>query len=151
MTTHQETKFLPYTPTQLFTLIADVERYPEFIPWCSALRIVERRQEEGNEILEAEMMVSFQMFREKFRSRVKLDEAAKAIDISYIDGPFKYLDSLWVCKPADGGCDIDFSVDFAFKNFILQKTVGIFFGEAMHKIVGAFETRAEELYGDASV
>jgi len=146
MTTHNETRFLPYTPTQMYTLIADVERYPEFIPWCSALRIVDRKNDGDTETIEADMMVSFQVFREKFRSRVTLEEADKKIDISYVDGPFKYLDSLWVCAPVEGGCNIEFSVDFEFKNFLLQKTVGLFFGEAMQTIVGAFEKRAHALY-----
>ncbi|MEM7242143.1 MAG: type II toxin-antitoxin system RatA family toxin [Pseudomonadota bacterium] len=147
MTTHHETKFLPYAPDQMFDLIADVERYPEFIPWCSALRITDRKRDIDAEIIEADMVVSFQLFREKFRSRVRLEAPEKKIDIAYVDGPFNYLDSLWTCKPAEGGCLIDFSVDFEFKNIILQNTVGLFFGEAMQMIVGAFEARAHDLYG----
>lgn len=149
MPTHSETRRLPYTAQQMYDLVADVARYPEFLPWCAAARI--RHQEmrpDGSTLLEADLVISFKVFRERFGSRVVLWPEAMKIDTEYLDGPFKYMKSNWGFVDApEGGCDVSFFVDFEFKNMILQKIIGVVFNEAMHRIVRAFETRAAALYG----
>jgi coenzyme Q-binding protein COQ10 len=148
MPTHAEKRKLPYSAAEMYTLIAGIERYPEFLPWCSAARIRERRQEGGREIVDAELVISFRVFRERFGSRVVLRPAENRIDVAYLDGPFRYLANHWYFRPLDdGGCEVDFFVDFEFRSSVLQALIGVVFGEAMQRIVRAFEKRAEALYG----
>ncbi|WP_109464674.1 type II toxin-antitoxin system RatA family toxin [Albibacillus kandeliae] len=147
MPTHSETRHLPYAPQQMYDLVADVARYPEFLPWCAAARIRRRYAEGASEVMEADLVISFKVFREKFGSRVTLWPADRKIDTEYLDGPFKYLKSQWSFTEAEGGCAVSFYVDFEFKNAILQKVIGLVFNEAMQRIVRAFENRAAELYG----
>jgi coenzyme Q-binding protein COQ10 len=144
MPTHAEKRLLPYTPEQLFDLVADVERYPEFLPWAVAARI---RSREGN-VITADLMIGFKMFRERFTSRIVLDRPRR-IDVSYTEGPFKYLNNHWVFEPMPGGgtC-IDFFVDFEFRSVLLQRLIGMLFNEAVRRMVQAFETRARQLYGE---
>ncbi len=144
MPTHAEKRHLPYRPDQLFDLVAGVDRYPEFLPWCKAARIVRR---EGN-VFYADLVVAFRVFRERFRSRVTL-LPKHGIDVEYIDGPFRYLNNHWRFEPAeDGGCIVDFYVDFEFRSKILQQLIGLLFNEAVQRMVGAFEARARQLYGE---
>ncbi len=144
MPTHAEKRVLPYTPQQIFDLVADIERYPEFLPWCVAARIRERHED----CLVAEMVIGFKVFRERFTSHVVLDPAGRRIDVTYKDGPFRYLNNHWHFEPrADGGCVIDFFVDFEFKSVLLQKAITVLFNEAVRRMVQAFEHRAEDLYG----
>jgi len=143
MPSHTERRPMPYTPEQLFDLVADVDRYPEFLPWCVATRI---RQREEKELI-ADMVIGFKMFRESFTSRVTL-KRPHTIDVSYENGPFKYLENHWIFEPNNNGCVIDFSVKFEFKSRLLEKAIGAVFQEAVHRMVGAFETRADVLYGD---
>ncbi len=148
MTTHAETRIMPYSAQQMYDLIADIERYAEFLPWCAGLRIRTRTQQLDCEVLDAEMVVSFKVFREKFGSRVVLRPDENRIDVSYLDGPFKYLDNKWHFKPIDdNSCEVDFFVDFEFKSRTLQALIGVVFHEAMRQVVRAFEKRAEKLYG----
>ncbi|MEK9756926.1 MAG: type II toxin-antitoxin system RatA family toxin [Paracoccaceae bacterium] len=147
MPTHSEVRSLPYSASQMYALVADVERYSEFLPWCSAARIRQRAQKGKSEILDADLVISFKVFREKFGSRVTLWENMHKIDTEYLDGPFKYMQSNWSFSDTDEGCDVEFFVDFEFKNAILQRIIGVVFNEAMQRIVRAFETRAAELYG----
>jgi len=149
MPQHAETRRLPWTAAQMYDLVADVERYPEFLPWNSAARIRSRTPgPEDSEVIEADLVISFKVFRERFGSRVTLWPARKCIDTDYLEGPFKYLRSGWrFTDLPDGGCTVDFHVDFEFRNAILQKVIGVVFGEAMSLIVRAFETRARALYG----
>ena len=147
MPTHSEVRSLPYNAKQMYALVADVERYSEFLPWCSAARIRQRVQQGESEILDADLVISFKVFREKFGSRVTLWENMHKIDTEYLDGPFKYMQSNWSFSDTDEGCDVEFFVDFEFKNAILQRIIGVVFNEAMQRIVRAFETRAAELYG----
>lgn len=147
MTTHAETRVMPYSAQQMYGLIADIERYPEFLPWCAAVRERSRRSEDGVETIDAEMIVSFKVFREKFGSRVILRPAENRIDVSYLDGPFKYLENRWTfTQLPDGQCEVDFFVDFEFRSRTLQTLIGLVFNEAMRQIVRAFERRAAALY-----
>lgn len=148
MPTHAEKRPLPYTPEQMFRLVADVEKYPEFLPWCVASRI---RRRDGD-VIHADLMIGFKLVRERFTSKVTLNEAAMRIDVQYTDGPFHYLNNHWIFLPdpdsADGtGCIVDFFVDFEFRSKTLQKIMGVLFNEAVRRMVHAFETRAEALYG----
>lgn len=150
MTTHSETRILPYTADQMYALIADIESYPQFLPWCSACRVRARSQEDAQEVVDADMIISFKVFREKFGSRVTLKPDQRMIDVEYLDGPFKYLINNWKFTPHAEGCEVSFFVDFEFRSFVLQKLIGLVFNEAMQRVVRAFEERAEALYGRAS-
>lgn len=144
---HSETRILPYSPEDMYALVADVASYPEFLPWCGAARIRSRQDRGDHEVIEADLVISFKLFREKFGSRVTLYPALKRIDTEYLDGPFKYLKSQWTFSPEGDGCKVDFWVDFEFRNALLGAAAGLFFNEAMQRIVRAFETRAAKLYG----
>ena len=146
MPAHSETKHLPYTAQQMYDLVADVARYPEFLPWTAAARIRSRKAIEGGEVMEADLVISFKVFRERFGSRVTLLPDQGRILTEYIDGPFKHLKSVWSFADRDGGCDVAFSVDFEFRNAILAGIIGLVFNEAMTRVVRAFETRAAQLY-----
>ena len=147
MPTHSETKFLPYTPQQMYNLVADVGSYPQFLPWCAAARIRKRVDQGDSELMEADLVISFKVFRERFGSRVILWPDDWKIDTEYLDGPFRYMKSNWSFSEAEGGCNVSFFVDFEFKNAILQGIIGMVFNDAMQRIVRAFERRARELYG----
>lgn len=147
MPTHTENRHMPYTAQQMYDLVADVASYPEFLPWCAAARIRSQTPQGDAKVMLADLVISFKVFREKFGSRVTLFEGQRKIDTEYLDGPFKFLKSTWSFEEADGGCQVDFYVDFEFKSRILQGVIGVVFNEAMLRIVRAFETRAEELYG----
>ncbi len=146
---HSDSRIVPYTASQMYDLVADVESYPKFLPWNSAARIRARHPgEAGAEVVEADLVISFKVFRERFGSRVTLWPAEKRIDTEYLDGPFRYLKSGWhFMDLPEGGCRVEFFVDFEFKNAILGKVIGVVFGEAMSRIVRAFEDRARALYG----
>jgi coenzyme Q-binding protein COQ10 len=143
MPTHAEQRLLPYTQEQLFDLVADVERYPEFLPWCLAARIRER----SADTITADLLIGFRMVRERFTSRVVLRRPDR-IDVSYSDGPFRYLNNHWefIAQP-DEQCLIDFYVDFQFRSRLLQKIIAMLFNEAVKRMVAAFEARARQLYG----
>lgn len=145
MPTHAEKRVLPYTPKQLYDLVADIERYPEFLPWCMAARI---RKREANLVV-ADLVIGFKVFRERFTSRVELDPANNRINVTYAEGPFKYLNNHWVFAEHPSGCEIDFFVDFEFRSRLLQKAIEVLFSEAVRRMVGAFEARARALYGDS--
>lgn len=149
MPAHKEKRPLPWTAEQMYALVADVARYPEFLPWTSAARIRSRTaRPDGAEVVEADLVISFKVFRERFGSRVILYPAEKRIETDYLDGPFRHLHSHWQFSPRpEGGCEVDFSVDFEFRNAILQAIIGVVFDEAMRRVVRAFEARAEALYG----
>jgi coenzyme Q-binding protein COQ10 len=139
---------MPYTAQQMYDLVADVASYPKFLPWCGAARIRSRVPEGDCEVILADLVISFKVFRERFGSRVVLYPQETRLDTEYLDGPFKYMKSTWAFADRDdGGCDVQFFVDFEFKNAILQGIIGVVFNEAMQRIVRAFERRAAELYG----
>jgi len=143
MPRHHETRHLPYTPEQMFDLVADVARYPEFLPWVSAIRV----RSNGDTEMLADMIVGFKGLRETFTSKVEKIRPGE-LHVDYIDGPLKYLRNDWTFRP-DGadGCHVDFTVDFAFKNRMFEMLAGQVFGVALRKMIGAFETRAATLYG----
>jgi coenzyme Q-binding protein COQ10 len=142
MPIHREKKFLPYTPEQMFALVADVERYPEFLPWCLACRI---RQQETPTTFIADLQVGFKMVREQFTSRVTLDPP-KAITVTYLSGPFQHLSNEWKFTAAPQGTAVDFFLTFEFRSRLLQTLIGVLFEEAVHRMVSAFEARAAKLY-----
>ena len=143
MPTHAEKRVLRYTPEQMFDLVADVGAYPEFLPWCIGARA---RNREGN-VITADLVIGFKMFRERYTSQVTLDRPRR-IDVQYIQGPLKYLNNQWVFAPHPEGTEIDFYVDFEFRTRILEKLIGTLFNEAFRRMVTAFEARAADLYGD---
>ena len=147
MPTHSETKRLPYTAQQMYDLVADVANYPKFLPWTAAARIRSVEDQGEKSVMLADLVISFKVFREQFGSRVTLWPEEKQIDTEYLDGPFKYMESRWSFKDVEGGCDVSFYVDFEFRNRLLQGAAGMFFNEAMQRVVRAFERRAAELYG----
>lgn len=149
MPAHRETRVLPYDAAQIYDLVADIARYPEFLPWTAAARIRSRTgRPDGAEVVEAELVISFKLFRENFGSRVTLWPAENRIVTEYLDGPFRQLHSEWRLQDRpEGGCTADFFVEFEFRNIVLAKLAGVFFDEAMRRVVRAFEARAKALYG----
>ena len=147
MPVHSETRKLPYSADQMYDLVADISAYPQFLPWCSAARIRSRSIQGECETVEADLVISFKVFRESFASRVELWNMAKKIDTQYLEGPFKHMKSSLEFVDTPSGCDVRFFVDFEFKNAILRSIIGVVFNEAMQRIVRAFESRAEMLYG----
>lgn len=139
----RETRRLPYSCEQMFDLVADVASYPKFLPWVVATRI---RSDSDTEMT-ADMLVGFKAIREKFTSRV-IKKRPEHIEVFYVDGPLKDLDNNWhfTCLP-DGGCEIDFCVEFSFRNAMFEALAGQYFDRAFRKMVEAFEKRADELYG----
>lgn len=143
MPTHAEKCVLPYTQAQVFDLVADIEKYPQFLPWCASVSI---RKREGN-VVTADMEIGFKFFREKFTSIVTLEKPGR-IDVMYSEGPFKYLNNHWTfTKTTEGYCEISFFVDFEFRSRLLQGLIGSVFDEAVRIMVSAFRKRARELYG----
>jgi len=142
MTTHAEQRLVRHAPEQLFDLVADVRRYPEFLPWCLAARIRER----SDTILVADLIIGFQMFKEQFTSHVTMDRDQLKIEVKYAEGPFKYLTNSWKFIDHPDGCMIDFYVDFEFRSRLLQTVIESLFTEAVRRMVRAFEARADQLY-----
>ncbi len=142
----QETRRLPYSAQQMFDLVADVGRYGEFLPWVVATRV---KSDSESEMI-ADMLVGFGSLREKFTSRVA-KRPAEEIKVHYVDGPLRDLDNVWLFRSlGPGGCEIDFSVSFAFRNALFEKLAGQYFDKAFRKMVAAFETRAVQLYGSSN-
>jgi coenzyme Q-binding protein COQ10 len=148
MPTHEETRRLPYSAQQMYDLVADVARYPEFLPWTAAARIRSIQKVGESEVMLADLVISFKVFRERFGSRVVLWPQDRWIDTEYLDGPFEHMISNWKFTEAEDGCEVFFHVDFAFRNRLLQSTATLFFNDAMQRIVRAFERRAKDLYGE---
>lgn len=142
MPRHQDSRLLPYSPAQMFDLVADVARYPEFLPWVIGARIQSRSEAE----MVAELIVGFKMVRERFTSRVHLERPGH-IAVDYITGPLKHLSNDWRFSPDGTGTRIDFTVDFAFRSRLFESLVGGVFTEAVRRMVQAFEKRALALYG----
>jgi coenzyme Q-binding protein COQ10 len=142
----QEVRRLPYSAEQMFDLVADVARYPEFLPWIAATRV----KSDSEHQMIADMLVGFKALREKFTSRVEKDRPHR-IEVHYVDGPLRDLDNRWLFRPlGPGECEIEFSVDFSFRNALFEKIAGQYFDRAFRKMVAAFEERAAQLYGSSS-
>ena len=146
MPRHSETRHLPYTPEQLFALVADVARYDEFLPWVVAVRV--RSSSERETV--ADLVVGFNAFKERFTSRIVKERPAR-ICVDYVEGPLKFLHNEWKFDPApDGGTNLCFSVDFAFRSRIFEALAGQMFDRALRRMTRAFEERAAALYGISS-
>jgi len=148
MPRHRETRRLPWSAEEMFDLVADIGRYPEFLPWVQGMRVGPvQPQGDGASMVVADMIVGFRGLREKFTSRVSL-ERPDHIHVDYLDGPMKHLFNDWRFRATEnGGCEIDFSVDFEFRNRIFEGLAGMFFSQAFERMVAAFVTRAEQQYG----
>ena len=146
MPTHAETRRVAYRPEQLFDLVAEVDKYPKFLPWCVGARVRSRSATE----LVADLTIGFGPFRENFTSRVTLDRPGR-ISVRYENGPFRYLNNVWRFAPDPAGCKVDFYVDFEFRSRLLQAAIGVVFNEAVRRMVGAFNKRAREVYGPPTV
>ena len=143
MPKHFKKRKVPYTEEQIFNLVADIDKYPEFLPWCIDTRIL--RQEEN--FIYADLMVGFKWVREVYTSKVKFNRP-HLIDVEYQKGPFKYLINNWKFTKDQDGCEIEFYIDFEFKSRVLQRIIGPFFDEAVSRMVSAFEKRAYYIYDD---
>jgi coenzyme Q-binding protein COQ10 len=140
---HHETRRLPYTPEQLFVLVSEVERYHEFLPWCKGARITER----GKDFIKADLVIGYKIIQEKFTSRVTFDKPHR-VSVEYLSGPMSKLRNEWTFTAAGKkSCDLSFEVDFDFHSPLLRIAMDMFFDKALRKMVGAFEDRAQVLYG----
>ena len=147
MPSFRTTRQVRHSPIEMFRLVADVEKYPEFVPLCEDLRIRRRAQSgDGIETLVAEMSVGYKAIRETFATRVTLDEPRLRILVEYLEGPFSYLENRWTFKPDPGGCAVEFYISYEFKSFALRMLMGAMFDRAFRKFAEAFEARADEVY-----
>ena len=154
MTRHTENRTLPYSAEQMYALVADVERYPEFLPWTVGARVRERKEIEGGEEMLADLVVSFKVFRERYTSRVVLtppvDADVAKVDVTAIDGPFEKLVTYYTFTPDEGGgCVMGLDVEFQFRSRLLQRAAGMAFELALKRVSKAFEDRAATIYGPA--
>ena len=147
MPKHSEVRHLPYSAKQMYDLVADVASYPKFLPWTTGARIQSLDDKGSHQIMIADLIVSFKIFKEQFTSKVTLRPIEHKIDTEYLDGPFTHMISNWtfIDKPS-GGCEVHFKTDFEFKSRLLQKTATVFFNAAMQRVVHSFEQRAKQLY-----
>jgi coenzyme Q-binding protein COQ10 len=152
MPKHSEICRLPWSATEMFDLVADIGSYPEFLPWVQGMRVGPvHAGPDGRAVVVADMLVGFRTVREKFTSRVTLDRP-NSVHVDYLDGPMKHLYNDWVFRDLPGGgCEIDFSVDFEFRNKMFGTLAGLFFTQAFERMVFAFGTRAEKLYGPREI
>jgi coenzyme Q-binding protein COQ10 len=143
MTAYREKVTVPYTPQQMYELVAGVERYPDFLPWCIGARILKRDMN----VIYADLVIGWKVLRERFSSKVVLTPHS-AVQFDYTNGPLKYLHGDWRFSPTpEGGCLVEFQVDFEFKSRTLALVMGGVFSELVYRMVGAFESRAHQLYG----
>lgn len=151
MPKYETTRRVRHSPEQMFALVADVEQYPQFLPMCEALSIRSRKERDGVTMLIADMTVGYKALRETFTSNVVLKPAESIIDVSYVDGPFRYLDNRWRFDPTDdGGTAVHFFIDYEFKSRILGAMMGAMFDRAFRMFAEAFEKRADEIYSAPS-
>ena len=146
MTSHSESRIVPYPADLMFSIVADVERYPEFVPWVTALRIKKRERDGDRDILLAETVVGFKALRERYTSRVVFDRAQRRIDVSQTEGVFRVLENHWRFTPLDvKSCRVDFRIEFEFKSKLLGAVAGSAFGLVVSQMTHAFEARAKQL------
>ena len=145
------TRRVAHTPEQMFALVADVEKYPQFLPLCEALTVRSRKSRDGRELLVADMTVGYKAIRETFTSQVHLNPEERVIEVSYLDGPFKYLTNVWRFEPSPGGgANVQFFIDYEFRSRLLGALMGAMFDRAFRMFADAFEKRAVEVYGPAA-
>jgi coenzyme Q-binding protein COQ10 len=148
MPVYRTTRRVPHAPERMFALVADVEKYPEFLPLCEALTIRSRETSaEGNEVLMADMAVGYKAIHERFTTRVTLDHVQQRILVEYVDGPFRYLENRWTFEPDGTGCAVGFFISYEFRSSMLGLLMGAMFDRAFRKFAEAFEARADALYG----
>ena len=148
MPRHHIEKILPYTPDQLFTLVGNVDAYPEFVPWIQSMRTWNARSEgEGVSLVDAQAGVGFAFLKEKFSTRVRRDAVARQVDVQLLSGPFKHLANRWRFVEVPGGTKIEFDIDFEFKSRLLSGMLAANFHHAVDKLMSCFEARAKALYG----
>ena len=148
MPSYRSSRPVQHSPGHMFDLVADVERYPEFLPLCESLRVIRRSQSgEGVETLVATMSVGYKAISETFTSRVTLDRPRMRILVEYVDGPFKYLENRWTFRPAPTGSTVEFFINYEFKSFALGLLMGSVFDKAFRRFSEAFEERANVVYG----
>lgn len=151
MPTFETRRPVTHSPERMYNLVADVERYPDFLPLCEELHIKSRKERDGKSLLVADMTVGYKAFRETFTTQVLLKPDDLAIDVKYIDGPFKYLDNRWRFEPTeDGGCSVHFFIEYEFKSRILGAVVGSMFDRAFRMFTEAFEKRADAIYNSSA-
>ena len=147
MPKYEATRRVAHTPDQMFALVADVEKYPQFLPLCESLTVRSRRERDGRTILVADMSIGYKAIRETFTTQVLLKPDERVIEVKYIDGPFKYLTNIWSFEPASDGCFVRFFIDYEFKSRILAAVMGTMFDRAFRMFAEAFEKRADAIYG----
>jgi coenzyme Q-binding protein COQ10 len=148
MPQYQTSRHVQHSAAHMFELVADVERYPEFVPLCRSLRVRGRSAENGHDVITATMTVAYKLLSESFTTRIILDREANEIRVSYIDGPFRYLENVWSFEPTgETSCRIGFRIDYEFRSRILQALMGAAFDTAFRKFANAFEARADQIYG----
>ncbi|WP_182084518.1 type II toxin-antitoxin system RatA family toxin [Aureimonas sp. ME7] len=147
----ENARIVRHTPDEMFQLVADVERYPEFLPLCQNLVVRSRREKDGKTLLIADMTVAYKLIRETFASQVLLKPEQREIDVKYVDGPFRYLENRWNFDPNPQGCEVRFYIDYEFKSRTLGILMGSMFEYAFRRFATAFEQRAAEVYPKAAV
>jgi coenzyme Q-binding protein COQ10 len=147
MPTFTSKRRVRHSPEDMFALVADVEKYPLFLPLCEELRIRRRAPAGEAETLVADMTVGYKAIRETFTSRVTLDPGRLRILVEYVDGPFRHLENRWTFRPSEGGCEVEFFITYEFRSFALGMLMGTMFDRAFRKFSEAFERRADEVYG----
>lgn len=145
MPSKSESRILPYTADFIFGIVADVERYPEFVPWCAGLRVLRREPAAFGEVIWAETLVGYKSLRERYISRAELDPGNRRIDVNQTEGPFRQLENHWRFRPVDGGCRVDFSIVFEFRSRMLGHIAGAALALVMGHMIDAFEARARAL------
>lgn len=147
MPKYEATRRVAHTPDQMFALVADVEKYPQFLPLCESLTVRSRKERDGRTLLVADMSIGYKAIRETFTTQVLLKPEERVIEVKYIDGPFKYLTNIWSFEPASDGCFVRFFIDYEFKSRILAAVMGTMFDRAFRMFAEAFEKRADAIYG----
>jgi coenzyme Q-binding protein COQ10 len=150
MTIHSESRIVPYTADLMYAVVADVETYPKFLPWCRGLRVLKRERVKGREVLYADMLIGFGSFRERYTSRVLLDPEARRIDVTQSEGVFRRLETHWSFTPEGESCRVDFSIEFEFKSRLLGAVAGKAFANVLLEMSQAFEARARAISATAA-
>ena len=143
---HQETRILPYTAEQMYAVVADIEAYPQFLPWCSKIIVRKREQEGAVEFVTAEMFISYHTLHQRYISGVRLDPGALTIEARHVEGPFRKLDTRWRFVPLASGSEVHFKIEFAFQNPLLSAVANVAFGYVASRMAEAFVARARALY-----